>query len=403
MTLFRAAVLAAIFASMVLVLDYQNPAMRTFCGASSGCAEVQGSELSHDIQEFLQQFVPVGLPHLGLFSCLVLLVVSFTLRPSASTSVGPDGRTYAQPTFIRGRVAILAGLSGLGGVLGAVLVVAQAKIHAFCLYCMIVDTSMMFAAACAIVLWRVTPEETAATRGLAASMTVPIIAAWSVLATAAIGLPFVWTLYPTIPPPPKEIAALQQPGKLTIVSMTDFECPYCRKLHPNLTAARTNPDVVFKRVMAPLVFHVRAIPAARTYLCVPEDRRDEAAEALYTMPIDEITSESLEKVAADLGVTRDAYLACYDAESTTQALVDDLAFFDAVMGEGSAGKGPLPATYVGRYPVIGADAKRLDALVKGWKSMPIELPTWLLHALSAALLLAVAGFSWRRASDVPTP
>ena len=31
-----------------------------------------------------------------------------------------------------------------------------------------------------------------------------------------------------------QIAALQVPGKITIVSFTDFECPFCRKLHPIL-------------------------------------------------------------------------------------------------------------------------------------------------------------------------
>lgn len=395
MTLFRAAVVTAIFASMMLVLDYQNPMQPTFCGARSGCAEVASSELGKVIAGFLHDYgAGTTLPQLGLFAFLLLLVGSFTLRPTSATgSLGPDGRTYSQPSFIRGRVMALAIASGIGGVVAAVLIVAQATIHAFCLYCMIVDTSMMFAAACAIILYVVGSDEERTKRALAASTSVPVIAAWSILATGALGLPFLWTLYPVTPPLPKEIQALEEPGKVTIVSLTDFECPHCRKFHPYLTAARQKPDIAFKRLMVPLPFHRNGLFAARTYLCVPEDRRDETAERLYEMPPEDMAGDGLTALAEEMGVPKEDFLTCADSEATTARIQADVGIFEAIKGRG------LPLTYVGRYAIEGSDVKRLQATVANANAAPPELPTWALFALSGLLIAAVTGFAWRRADD----
>lgn len=391
LTLFRVAILAAVFGSMVLVLDYQNPVQPTFCGARSGCAEVQFSKTGIAIAEFLGSLIPgVSLPQLALFAFLLLLGGSFALRPP-SAAVGPDGRTYAQPTYIRGRVAVLAFVSVIGGLVAAGLVVLQATIHAFCLYCMIVDTSMMFAAASAIVLWRTTTDEAATKRGLAPASTASMIGVFSGVAAAAIGLPFLWTLYPVVPPLPKEIEALQEPGKITVVSMTDFECPFCRKMAPYLTEAKKNPDVAFKRIMVPLPFHQSARFAARAYLCVPEDQRDEMATKLYQA--ESMNGQDFIDMAKDLGVDESTFLACADADETSDEIDRQMAIFKAVGGEG------LPLTYVGRYAVFGADPRRLTAVLKNAKATPPELPTWMLYVLMGALVVGATVFSWRRCDD----
>ncbi|MFO0612776.1 MAG: DsbA family protein [Polyangiaceae bacterium] len=395
LTLFRAALLTALFACMVLVLDYQNPVQPTFCGATSGCAEVQSSDLGIAIAMFLHtNFGGVGLPQLGLFALLALLVVSFTLRPASSAgSVGPDGRTYASPTFIRGRVSGLAIAAGLGGLVAAGLVIAQATIHAFCLYCMIVDTSMMFAAACAIVLWRTTGDEAQTKRALQPASSALVIGLWSMLATAAIGLPFLWTLYPIVPPLPKALEELQVPGKITMVSMTDFECPFCRRMHPFLTAARKNPDVVFKRIMAPLGFHPHAAIMARAYVCVPEDRRDEMADRLYEIEPDAMDAEAFIAMATEFGVTREDFLACVDSDAAIEQVSRDAEIFTSLGGRG------LPLTYVGKYAVFGLDPERLDVVLKRAKVSRPELPVWALYALCAALLAGVTAYSWRRCRE----
>ena len=67
-------------------------------------------------------------------------------------------------------------------------------------------------------------------------------------------MPFVWGRYPVIPPLPAAIQAMQVEGKLTVVSMTDFECPFCRKLNPYLAEIKKRDDVAYKRVMVPLAF-----------------------------------------------------------------------------------------------------------------------------------------------------
>lgn len=398
MTLLRAALAVAIAASMALVLDYKNARQPTFCGDAGGCAAVQNSKLGADISEFLAAYVGgVGLPQIGLFAFLGLLVFSFFLRPGVGAgSVGPDGRTYAQPTFIRGRVAVLAGIAAVGGLLAAGLVVAQATIHAFCLYCMIVDTSMMFAAACAIILWRTADDEDALKRSLQPATHGVMIGVWSGVAFAAVMLPFLWTLYPVVPPLPKEIQALQEPGKITVVSMTDFECPHCRRLSSTLTEVRKNPDVAFKRIMVPLPFHPSAGFAARSYLCVPEELREEMAHKLYEAEFP-LSGEGYITMATDLGVTREEFVKCADAEETSEEVARQAALFSAIHGEG------LPLTYVGRYAVVGAEPSRLLAAVRSARSNPPELPPWLVFVLLGALVGGATVYAWRRCDDVLFP
>src|SRR5207237_5579991 len=123
----------------------------------------------------------------------------------------------------------------------------------------------------------------------------------------AIALPFVWGEYPVLPALPSDVAALQAPDKVNIVAFTDFECPFCRKLHPTLAEARRDlgDRCNFTRKMVPLAGHPGAMPAALAYCCVPNDKKDRMAEALYAAPEDELTREGTIAIATGLGVDAD--------------------------------------------------------------------------------------------------
>src|SRR6185436_6175530 len=99
--------------------------------------------------------------------------------------------------------------------------------------------------------------------------------------------------YPAVPPPPAEIAQEAIPGKVTIVSFTDFECPFCRKLHPVLDGLRDRhaDRVHFVRKMKPLAGHPGARPAAEAWVCAPLGKRDAVAAALYEMEPGDLTED----------------------------------------------------------------------------------------------------------------
>lgn len=246
----RAAVIAkhvalalAICASTALVIDYRNAGDPAFCGVQSGCYAVRASAYSH--------LFGIPLPNLALPAFAILLGLSI----------------YATTAAQHRLVAVAAGAASI---LAIGLIAVQAFfVGAFCPWCIVVDSSAVVAGLASIAIWFWVKDQDR--RAAQVSVEGRAAAAWAVVGALAIGLPMLWARYPAIPAAPAEIVAQQQPGKVTIISYTDFECPFCRKLHPILDALRAQhgDKIHFVRKMKPLLSHAGALPAAKAWMCAP--------------------------------------------------------------------------------------------------------------------------------------
>jgi uncharacterized membrane protein/thiol-disulfide isomerase/thioredoxin len=361
--LLRLALLVAIAASAALVIEYRNAGDPAFCGAGSGCFKVRVSEWSH--------VMGVPLPTIGITAYVAL----FGLALAART---------------RAHFALLAGLSSVGAVFAAVFIGLQHfAIHAYCPWCIGVDSSAIVAAVCSVALLRrgagKNTEQGAPPREQ--------VGPWIGAALAGIFFPFVWAQYPVHPPLHPELAALEVPGKVNVIEFTDFECPFCRSLHPIIDELRRQHEgaIHFERKMVPLEnIHPGAAIAAYAYACAPDEAKDEVAGKLYAMPPYELTREGVDRVAAS--AWHAAWAACVDGGEGKARVDKDKAVFE------HAGLRGLPHTVVGKTIVIGADPERLALAVEveasgGRPGLPLA---WMFVALGL-VYGAVAAWSLRAA------
>ncbi len=375
LTLLRLSLVVALFASCALYIEYQRAGDPAFCGVGSGCMAVRMSPYS--------KLFNTPLPTWGLlaFTSLFALVMA--------------ARSRAQHLA----VAVFA---GLGALVAAYLVYLQAfEIKAFCKWCVMADSATAVAAGSAILLYAhvakgVPADGSASPNELAVAAVAgrPAVSiAWMLTAAVAFCAPFIWAQFPVIPPLPSELAALQVPGKVTIISFTDFECPYCRALHPTLEEAVTQHPgrVVILRKMMPLSGHPGALPAALAYACSPEEKSEKMVDALYAAPEELLNREGLLALAeSKVGIDRATLGRCMDAPATL-ALVDaDKALFMAIQGAA------LPLTYVDSRAILGFKADQLrEAAALALKGPRPSLPLPTLFALIGAVLAVAAGITLR--------
>lgn len=374
-TLLRLSLVVALFASVALFIEYQRAGDPAFCGAGSGCMAVRLSPYS--------RLFGIPLPTWGLFSFGGLFAFTMAARS-------------------RAQLRVVAALATLGALAAAGLVYLQAfEIHAFCKWCVMADGGAFVAAFSAALLYahvargagdddKPTPNEASLT-ALVSRREVAI--AWIGAALVALAAPFLWAEYPVIPPLPPEIAALQVPGKVTLVSFTDFECPFCRGLHPMLEeiAHQHEGQVVIVRKMVPLSIHPGALPAALAYMCTPPEKREKMVDELYAAPTELLNREGLLALAeAKLGMSREALGRCLDAPGTRALVEADKALFTQIQGQA------LPLTYVGSRVILGYKADQLrEAVTLGLRGPRPSLPLAWLFGLMGAALLGAAGITLR--------
>lgn len=359
------ALAAALMASAVLFIDYRNAGDPAFCGVASGCFAVRVSAYS--------RLGPVPLPDIALPAFALLLVASLLARSASHHR-------------------LVAGAAGIGGVAAVALIAVQAfVVGTFCQWCVIVDSSAILAAlAAGAVALLVGSSDGAAHR---AAVPKRGLVAWGVAGALAVGLPFLWARYPVVPPVPPEIVAEQVPDKVTIVSFTDFECPFCRKLHPVLDElVEKHPDKVrIVRKMKPLSGHPGAMPAAKAFVCAPKKSRNAVVDYLYAAASHDLTDAKLATLPEklDLG-DRAAFAACLAAPATREAIDRDAAQFEKLGGRG------LPYTWVGGRVVLGANVPRLVEAVEDDLAGPRpSLPVAAMFAILGVAFAAAAAMTWR--------
>lgn len=366
--LLRLALLAAVLACAVLVVEYKNAGDSAFCGVGSGCEAIRHSAYSHIV---LNDAIDIPLPVLGLCLLAGLLALALVAKERSQTFF----------------VAVAA--AG-GGVIGVGLILLQAfKLNAFCRWCLLIDVSAIVAAVAAV--WvHLGAARSEAYEAFVAALEArrAQLVAWGVGAALVTALPFLWGEYPVVPPLPPAIAALAVPGKVTIVAFTDFECPYCRKLAPVLHEVQENwgDRAALVRKMAPLSIHAGAVPAALAYVCTPEAQREEMAKVLYAAPAPALTFNGVQVIARELRLDEGRFRRCLDGAAARETVAADRALFNSVGAHG------LPYTFIGSRSVAGynPDAAR----VLGREAMAGDragLPLWwmVVTALLVAMALAV--------------
>ncbi len=391
-TILRAGFAGAIFACAALTVDYKNIADPAFCGTESSCYKVRASDVGQAIAESVHRTTGgATLPQVALIVFLVLFAFTFFLKGTAA-------------------IRVLAAASGLGALFAVGLIIAQIRIGHLCPFCMIVDVSAIVAGgagvALALVARRAKPakkesvreeadrneaHEAALQERFAPLIAGDLVIPWAVAGAILTAAPFIWERYPDTPDLPPQIQALQTPGKTTIVSFTDFQCPHCRALYPVLKQAEAGPDVVLHRFMVPLPGHAGATPAAQAYLCTAEDKREAMAEELYKAKAENLTPEGVVDLAAGVApIEANELRRCMTGLATAAKIDSDKSFFfDELAGQG------LPTTYVNNVMVRGNQPDRIRRALKGGST---ELPVWGMYVLAAVALLGAVAHSLLRAA-----
>jgi predicted DsbA family dithiol-disulfide isomerase/uncharacterized membrane protein len=313
-------------ASAASLIDYAG-ASPTFC-AEAGCATVRESAWSH----------PLGIP-------MPVLGIAFF---ATAIALG-----FADAPRLRRILAIAGALWAI-----ALIAVQALAIGAWCKLCLVADPAAI-GYAIAVLAGAATLRLSAA-RGILAA---------SGLATA-IAVLVLWTGAEPPPPPlsggapgsvPGFVQAAQAPGVATVVEVVDFECPWCRRMQSQLTAAITQARarVQVVRKMLPLAMHPHAMPAALAYCCADaQGKGDAMAEALFAAPPDALTPEGCEQLAAGVGCDLERYRRDLPAAETRVA---------AEMAEvRAAGVHALPTLFIGGERIEGAGASpdQLTALLE---------------------------------------
>lgn len=350
----RLAALVALGFSTALLIDYLKP-IPSFCALGSGCSKVKS----------MAGYVGgVPIPALGVAAFSSLLALS----------LWPGGRTLAKWGAVGG------GAVAIGLVAWQVL-----GLGALCWMCAVVDGSAVVGAAFAL-LWRPTDahEERLLPMG------------WAGLVLLAAGLPTGIARARPAPKAPDAILALNDPAAVTIVEFSDFECPFCRLMHPVLEEAKSaaGTPVRIVRKTFPLPAHRHARDASRAWVCAAKAGKGDAmADWLFTS--DDLDEPAITARAAALGLDAPTFAACVGDPATDAAIDADIAFVRGIGFEG------LPTTWVGDRKFLGAQpvgtyVDAIRAVARGDRPAQDFWPIAVVGV--ASLMMVLAGWKRRDAS-----
>jgi protein-disulfide isomerase/uncharacterized membrane protein len=346
----RLAAVLALAVSAALFVDYTH-AVPTFCGANSGCAAVRRSGFGY----VLVSGVGVPVPVFGMLAFALLLGVALT----------------------KGLQRWLPLVAGIGGLAALFLFGVQAfKIGHLCSLCVTVDSLGVIAAVSGILVWKSegAPDELAVRWGV-----------WPVLASLALIAPLLWPQVREAPPVPSGVQQLYQAGKINVVEFADYECPYCRALHPLLkqVIASYPGKVNFTRLNLPLQMHEFARSAAQAQVCARDQGKGDAmADVLFNAT--DLRPETNRAAAKSLGIDLPAYDVCI-ASGRADKVIDSES--KILRDNGFEG---LPTTFVGAKTIVGVQPEEVfrdafDRAERGDGNQGISGPIYWF------LILALAG------------
>jgi predicted DsbA family dithiol-disulfide isomerase/uncharacterized membrane protein len=345
----RLAAILALAVSAALFVDYTN-SLLTFCGADSGCAAVRRSGFGYIVLFGW----PAPLPIFGMLGFALLLGAALTR----------ELRRWV-PLF-----AVIGGVIALG-LFGLQLF----KIKHLCSLCVTIDTLGVLAALSGFVLWKGDATRADEEFGLRWG-------AWPVLSVLALLAPLTWPHLRPAPPVPLGVQKLYQPGKINVVEFADYECPFCRRLHPELQAvmAAYPGKVNFTRLNLPLHGHEFAQGAAEAQVCARDQGKGaEMADRLFAA--DDLKPEENRKLAGELGLDMTAYDGCIASGKADSVITAESKI---LIDYGLQG---LPTTFVGAQTIIGVEPEEVfrdafDHAERGDGDSGIPAPAYWLAVLA---------------------
>jgi protein-disulfide isomerase len=247
------------------------------------------------------------------------------------------------------------GLSVIAGMVGLSLLVVQLRLGKLCPFCCVADGSGVLSALVASARLWLAPEAPAPRILTYAGAIVLVLAPAAPVVAGFRATP--------VPQVIRDELAQSPPGVVTVVDFVDFECPFCRMTHPELQAVlEAHPGHVrLVRREVPLKMHPHAMDAARGACCAEKLGKGEAmANALFTAPVEELTPEGCEKIAAQVGLSLEPYRACVADPATDALIAADKAEFQA------AGGFALPTLWIGEVQIVGAQPEeRIEEAFQG--------------------------------------
>ncbi|MBP7134521.1 thioredoxin domain-containing protein [Patescibacteria group bacterium] len=142
-------------------------------------------------------------------------------------------------------------------------------------------------------------------------------------------------------------------AKVTLIEYSDFECPFCERLHPSLQQALKEfpNDVRLIYRNYPLSFHPNAQKAAEAAECVNKIKGNDAYWQMHDKLFANTTKLSpalYPQLAKEVGVDEAAFKKCLDSGETASFVAEQTA-----SGNDSGVEG-TPATFVNGTLVSGA-------------------------------------------------
>jgi len=139
-------------------------------------------------------------------------------------------------------------------------------------------------------------------------------------------------------------------ASVTIVEFADFQCPYCRRMQDTLDALLESYDGRIRHVYRhfPLESHPMAEPAALASACAAEQERFWAFHDRVFERQAELSDESLDEIAQEVGLEMAAYRSCREERRYADRVQADL------QAGRQAGVRGTPAFFVNGQPILGA-------------------------------------------------
>lgn len=305
---------ALAFASM-LAVDYYFVA-HTFCEEGASCAVVAQSDFGRKYGIFL--------PTLGLAAYSFFFLTSFFFAKTKLKILGKSLSTFWLP------LAIIC--SAVGAM--TFIIIQAMHIHAFCWMCMGIDTWALIAVIPAVLLFLNKTEND--DLPIPATKLHPLL--WCALYLAFACGPVAHGTKPIEQTEttqneadqdakkdvvPDFIKSYYVDGKINVVEISSFDCPHCRRLHPELTKLLdTYGDKInFTRLTIPLGKNIEACVA---YCCAEKQKKEnQFADCLFDKPSKDIND--LLDYARQCSINEDSFKQCVADPESAKTVTDMLA------------------------------------------------------------------------------